>query len=146
MSTPSTSVPQAHPAILAFMAHRGMSTNDLRSDGRLTLNFDQKYRVHLHSANHNRVAITTQILALSGRYYDSGTDEILERLTALAAGMLHQHASSLCVDERGKVLLLQQTLPADAPAKSVEAALSDFVNVLPFWITACTNESRITVP
>lgn len=145
MNTSSTNGPQAHPAILAFMTRRGIPAQDLRSDGRLTLNFDQKYRVHLHSASHNRVALTAQVLSLGGRYHDSVTDEVLERLMGLSAGLLQKHASSLCVDERAKSLLLQQTLPADASAETVETSLADFVNVLPFWSSACANEARLMV-
>ncbi len=143
MNTVSTSAPEAHAAILAFMTRRGIPAKDLRSDGRLTLTFDQKYRVHLHSASHKRVALTAQLLSLGGRYYDAVTDEVLERLTGLSAGLLQQHASSLCLDERAKSLLLQQTLPADASAETVEAALADFVNVLPFWASACAHEARL---
>ncbi|MCF8161234.1 MAG: CesT family type III secretion system chaperone [Polaromonas sp.] len=143
MNTVSNNASQAHPAILAFMTRRGIAAKDLRSDGRLTLNFDQKYRVHMHTASHKRVALTTQLLSLGGRYHDSVTDEVLERLVGLSAGMLQEHASSLCLDERAKSLLLQQTLPADASAETVEAALADFVNVLPFWTSTCANEARL---
>lgn len=143
MNTSSTHGSQAHPAILAFMARRGMPMSELRSDGRLTLNFDQKYRVHVHSSTHNRVALSAQLMSLGARYHDAASDQALERLTALAAGMLQQHASSLCLDERAKALLLQQTLPADASAANVEAALADFVNMLPFWASACANQARL---
>ncbi len=142
MNTVSTNLPHAHAAILAFMTRRSIPAKDLRSDGRLTLNFDHKYRVHLHTASHKRVVLTAQLMSFGGRYQDSATDEVLERLLGLSAGLLQQHASSLYVDERAKTLLLQQTLPADASAETIEAALADFVNVLPFWASACANEAR----
>lgn len=145
MDTIITNAAQAHPAILAFMHRRGIPAKDLRSDGRLTLNFDQRYRVHLHCASHKRVALTTQLLSLGERYNDAVTDEILERLMGLSAGMQQKHASSLCVDERARSLLLQQTLPASASAEAVEIALADFVNVLSFWSSACAKEARLMV-
>ena len=142
MSVPNSAGREAHPAVKAFMARQGMTAQDLRTDGRLTLNIDQKYRVHLHSASHNRVALTAKLMSLEGRR-TAAVDDALARLTSLGAGKLQAHASSLCLDERQHALLLQQTLPADADAGQVEAALADFVTVLPFWTSACANEARM---
>jgi hypothetical protein len=133
----------AHPAVQAFMARNGISQQDLRSDGRLSLTLDQKYRVQVHSTSHNRVALSSELLSLAGRYDDRVTGDALERLMALGAGMLQQHASTLCVDDRRQALTLQQTLPASADGAGVELAIAEFVNVLPFWLNACASETRL---
>ena len=142
MSVPNSAGREAHPAVKAFMARQGMTAQDLRTDGRLTLTIDEKYRVHLHTASHNRVALTAKLMSLDGRR-TGAVDDALARLTSLAAGKLQRHGSSLCLDERQHTLMLQQTLPANADAKEVEAALADFATVLPFWTNACADEASM---
>jgi hypothetical protein len=134
---------RTHPAVHAFMARNGVSIQDLRSDGKLTLTIDGKYRVHVHSGPHNRVALTAELMSFAGRSGQAAAADALERLLTLGAGMLQQHPSTLCFDDRRDALLLQLALPASAEAQEVEKAIAELVNVLPFWRKACANETRL---
>lgn len=134
-----------HSAVQSFIARNGISHQDLRHDGRLSLTLDKKYRVHLHSTSHLRVALNSDLVSLAGQENDRATGEALARLMGLSAGMFQQHSSTLCIDERRQVLVLQQTLPAAADGAAVESAIAEFVNVLPFWLSACAAESSLTV-
>ena len=135
----------AHPAVQSFIARNGISHQDLRNDARLSLTLDKKYRVQLHSTPHHRVALNSDLVSLTGIYHDRATGEAMARLMALAAGMLQQHPTTLCIDERRQALMLQQTLPAAADGAAVESAIAEFVNVLPFWLNACAAESSLMV-
>lgn len=140
----SVSIP-THLAVQSFIARNGMSHQDLRNDGRLSLTLDKKYRVQLHSTSHHRVVLNSDLVSLAGQGNDRAIGEALARLMALGAGMLLQHPSTLCVDERRHVLMLQQTLTAAADGAAVESAIAEFVNVLPFWLSACAAESSLMV-
>lgn len=143
MNTPSYNHHRTHPAVHAFMARNGISPQELRSDGKLSLSIDGKYRVHVHSGAHNRVALTTDLMSFAGRSSQAAVADALERLLTLGAGMLQQHPSTLCVDDRRQALLLQLALPASAEAEEVEKAIAELVNVLPFWRNACASETRL---
>jgi len=136
-------VAEIHPALRGFMARQGLRAQDLRSDGRLTLTIDGKYRVHLYRAPHQRMAISAQLLDLSGRYGTPATEHRLERLMNLAAGMLQQHPSSLCLDPERQTLQLQQTLTAHTDAAGLETALGEFVNALAFWHRVAAAEATV---
>lgn len=131
----------ALPPVLRSLAHRhGMSPGALRSDGSLSLTIDQRYRVRLRPAPHNRVALSSPLLTLPAAD-DPRSDEALQRLFKLAAGMLREHASTLCLDARQQSLQLQQTVPANADADVMEDALADFSNALAFWTKLCRAEA-----
>lgn len=128
-------------AIGAFMASQGLSGEALRADGRLTLVIDGIYRIHLQQVAHERVAITSPLLSLTGVWHQAGLDRVLEPLAQKAAGMLRQYASGLCLDERRQALLLQQFVPATADAAAVEEALAEFTNALAFWRPVCAAQA-----
>ncbi len=72
---------------------------------------------------------------------DPRCDQAVQRLLKLAAGMLREHASTLCLDPRQQSLQLQQTVPANADAAAMEEALADFSNALAFWSKLCRAEA-----
>lgn len=126
-----------HPAIQAYAARHGVNADAIRSDGRLTLSVDKRYRVHLRTLPDRRIALTARLLDLSGA---ARTDDILARLSGLATGMLRAHASTLCVDERDQALLLQELLDAQTDAAQLETTMADFLNALAFWSRVCAAE------
>ena len=133
--TSSAATPPA--AIAAFMASQSLPASALRGDGRLTLVIDGSHRIHLQAAAHGRVAITARLLPLSAVWNQPRLDAVLEPLARKAAGLLRDHASGLCLDERRQALLLQQFVPAGADAAAVQDALAEFANALAFWRAAC---------
>lgn len=137
---PPTTVADVHPAVRSFMAQNGLTAHDLRRDGRLTLVIDKQYRVHIHPAPNKCMALSAVLLDLAGRYDTRETHATLARLTALAAGLLQQHASSLSLDASRQTLLLQQTLGAETDSAGFEEAIGEFVNALTFWSRACAAE------
>ena len=127
----------ALPPVLRALAHRhGMAPGAVRSDGSLSLTIDQRYRLRLKPAPHNRVALSAPLLTLP-EHDDPRTEQTIQRLLQLAAGMLREHASTLCLDARQQSLQLQQTIPANADAMAMEEALADFSNALAFWSRLC---------
>ena len=122
-----------HAVVRAFMTRQGVDEQQLRSDGRLTLTVENRYRLHLQSAPLNRVAISAQVLDLSGRLEDAATTRLLEALMNRATGMLQQYPSTLSIDARTEALLLQHTLAGDVDASAFEEELGSFVSALKFW-------------
>lgn len=141
MTTPHKHAADISPVVQSFMARNGVSADDVRSDGRLTLTMDGKFRVHLNPAGPTWVALTTDLMALAGGRQRAAVDDALERLMNLNAGMLRDHPSALVIDERRDALLLQQCVPAQAAGAELETALAEFLNVLPFWQSACASEA-----
>lgn len=131
----------ALPPVLRALAHRhGMSPGAVRSDGSLSLTIDQRYRIRLRPAPHNRVALSSPLLTLPPPD-DPRCDQAIQRLLKIAAGMLREHASTLCLDARQQSLQLQQMVPASADAAAMEEALADFSNALAFWTKLCRAEA-----
>lgn len=131
-NTPPSRLPP-HAVVRTFMTRNGVDERQLRSDGRLTLTVENRYRVHLQSAPLNRVAISAQVLDLSGRLEQAATERLLETLMNRAAGMLQQYPSTLSIDTRTEALLLQRTLSGDTEARELEDELGNFVSALAFW-------------
>jgi hypothetical protein len=131
-----------HAAVQSFIARNSLSSDDVRADGRLSLTLDGKFRVHLHSAGPAWVALTTDLMALSKFGRDADADDVLERLMNMSAGLLRGHSSALVMDARRGTLMLQLSVPANASGDELENALAEFVNVLPFWQSACAEEIR----
>lgn len=127
-------------AVRAFASRHGIGPDAVRSDGRLTLTVDKRYRIHLQASTHNRVALVSQLMTLPAPGRPSA-DQVLERLLKAATGLMREHPSGLCIDPKLQSVLLQQTLPADADAGAVEKAIADFSNALAFWSPLCAAES-----
>jgi len=132
--------PSIHPAVKAYAERHRIDGGAVRSDGRLTLSVDGRYRLHLRTLVDNRIAVTARLLDLSGR---SNTDDLLGRLGSIGAGMLRDHASTLCLDERDQALLLQEVLVPATDAAQLESAIAGFLNALGFWSRICASESSL---
>lgn len=131
------------PVVKAFMMEQAIDSTSLRSDGRLTLRLDERYRVHLHAAPHQRVALTCQLVSLSSHWDQPAAQDLLQELCTIAAGMLQKHDSSLCLDERQQALCLQQFVAADAPVQVLQDALARFTNALAFWVPICARRTHL---
>ncbi|HZY20522.1 MAG TPA: CesT family type III secretion system chaperone [Ramlibacter sp.] len=134
--TRSPGAPATHSAVSAYAARHRLDGSALRSDGRLTLRFDGRYRVQLRPAADGRIAVVSRLLDLSGRPR-ADADEALRQLATLACGLLRQDAAALCIDTPESALVLQQVLPADTDVEQLESQLAAFVNALAFWTRAC---------
>ena len=128
------------PVVRAFVHRHGIPSDSVRSDGRVVLTMDQHYRVQLMPAPHHRVALQHELLALPDQP-TRGMDDVLLRLTQAAAGLLQQHAGTLCIDKKRQALVLQQTVAAGADLAALETALGEFTNTLAFWSHLCRAET-----
>ena len=129
---------QPHPALLAYAIRHRIAANDPpRSDGRLTVRVDGRWRVHLtgtvEGRTLSRIVLSARLLDLTGQLHQRSTDELLVRLATLAAGRLKSDASGLSLDQKNQTLLLIEALPASSDLEAVETGLADFVNTLVFW-------------
>jgi hypothetical protein len=129
-----------HPGVQAFMDKNGIDEKTLRSGGRLVLKIDNSHRIVVHSASFQRTVMTADLLPIPDSQ-NMQQDNHLVRLMQLSTGMLLQHASALAIDQKRGMLVLQQSVPADAPVESMESAIADLLNVLPFWRAACSDTS-----
>lgn len=137
--------PDVAPVVRAFVERQRIPREALRSDGRLVLTIDRRWRVHIVSAPHHRVALQAELMGLPDRG-DRRLDDLLLRLATAAAGLMQQHASTLCIDRSRQALVLQQQLPADADPRRLREALADFANALAFWSRLCAGESQPPQP
>lgn len=128
--------------VQAFAARHGLGPDAVRGGGRLTLTVDGRYRVTVQPTAHNRLALTAPLLPWPAEP-DSEADRRLERLLRTAAGMLQQHASTLCLDTARHALTLQQCVPADSPPGTLDDAFGEFVNAMAFWQKLCAAESAL---
>lgn len=129
---------QQHPALVAYAArHRIAAHSPPRTDGRLTVRVERRWRVHLTGTvdgrTPSRIVLSTRLLDLSGQLHQPSTDALLVRLATLAAGRLKSDASSLALDRASQALLLLEILPASSDVEAVETSLADFVHALAFW-------------
>lgn len=127
---------RVHPAVQTFMQMQGLPADSLRSDGRLTVMVDQRYRVHLSPAADGRVVLHAEVAPLDPGAPRGAHAQLIERLMKLAQGLLKGHASGLHLSRFGDALGLQQWLPADVSAPQVREAMASFVNDLSFWVRA----------
>lgn len=128
--------PRLHPAVQSFMQIQGLPADSLRSDGRLTVVVDQRYRVHLSPAADGRVVLHAEVASLEVSAPRGENERLIERLLKLAQGLLKGHATGLHLSRFGDALGLQQWLPADVSDTQVREAMASFVNDLSFWVRA----------
>lgn len=122
-----------HRALQEFMCRRGIAVTSLGSDGRLSLNIDSKYRIHLRPISANLLALQAKVTSLQRRD-GLAADDVLLRLMRLGSGVLQEHACTFCFEKPGQDLILQEVLDANTGGgEGLEAAIADFVNVLEFW-------------
>jgi hypothetical protein len=129
-----TEITTAHSSIQQFMARQGIEKTALRSDGRLSLTIDEKYRIHLRPASDGRLALQAKVAELPGAEGNRAAEEAIERLLNLSAGMLREHASTLSLEPHGHTVQLQSLLAAETRGAQLEAEIAEFTNALDFWV------------
>lgn len=127
------------PVVRAFVQSHRIPADAIRSEGRVVLTVDDRWRVNLMPAPQQRVALQSELIAVP-QPADRRTDDALFRLCRTAAGMAKDHASTLCIDTRRQALVLQQLVSQNADQRTLEDALADFVNALSFWSRLCRAE------
>ena len=122
-----------HPLVADYAARHGIP-DGVRSDGRLTVLIDDKYRVHLRGARNGWLTISARLCTLPPA--GLARDRLLAEIGRQAAGMLSRHASACVVDPDEEALWLQQMVRPDTDAVGVDEAVGDFANALSFWMGA----------
>ncbi len=133
-------MPTIHPVVKAYVVRHGLGEDALREDGRLALEFDDRYRVQVRPASEGRVALVSRLADLT-RWSRLAGDDLLQRLAHRSAGLARTHAAGLVIDEALNSLQLQQVLPAATGVDALERELAEFVNVLAFWSRTCNEEA-----
>lgn len=132
-------IKSAHPAAVAYATRLGMGADAFKSNGRLTVRFDDRYRVHIQPGASGRIAITARLLDLAS--LGDKKEEMLLRFSTLSTGLLRDHGAGLCIDPSDHTLQLQSQLGAEANVEQLQAELEDFVNALEFWTRTCASAS-----
>lgn len=138
--TTATGRDRAHAAVRAYGLRHRLDPSGFRSDGRVTLDFDGRYRVMVQPAADNRIALVSYLLSLDSLPRED-REQVLVRLAHLATGTLQDHATGLAIDDDEQALVLQQLVPSTTDADQLEEQLAQFVNVLAFWNHACAREA-----
>ena len=128
-----TNTVMLHPGLRDLMARRGLSSDALHGNGRLTLTVDGQYRLHFRPDIDARLVLYARIAALPNASESDDNDRWIERLMNAGAGLLRDHASTLSIEPQFDDLILQQSLPAAATGKQLEAELAEFINAMNFW-------------
>lgn len=128
-----------HAGLRDFMARRGVPSESLRSNGRLTLVIDGHYRLTFRPDIDGRLALSARIGPLPGERDSFETGQWLERMMNTGVGLLRDYASTLSVDPQGDGLLLQQSLAANLSGEQIDAEVAEFVNALQFWVKTGKN-------
>ncbi|WP_263768569.1 CesT family type III secretion system chaperone [Propionivibrio soli] len=126
--------PNQHKSVRDFMARRGLAATAMRADGRLTLVIDGRYRIHLRPGSGGQLTLTANVMPLPGDPGSPASQQVVERLMNSGAGMLRDHASTLCLDREAGMLQLQQSLSGDLTGIELDAEIGEFTNALHFWV------------
>jgi len=129
------------PAVQSFVRSHRIPADAVRAEGRVVLTVDQRWRVHVVAGPHHRVVLQSELLG-TPEPPERRLGDLLLRLCKAAAGLLQEHASTLCIDPQRQALVLQQTLESGADQAALEDALADFTNALAFWSDLCRSETR----
>lgn len=122
----------AHPAVRAYALRHGLGEDDFRSDGRLALTIDERWRIQLQPAPQGCLALTASLVDLD-TLPPAALSRLLVELASSVTAMAREHAAGLSIDAGRQQLLLQQSLAAGTDVQQLEAELAGFVNVLAFW-------------
>ncbi len=120
------------PVLRAYISAHGIDSRPVLSDGRLALQFDNRWRVQVRPLGDERLLLSAVLLDVS-RLSSVQREELLLPLAAYALGVIRDHASALALDLPAGRLMLQQQVPSDVNLAQLESALGDFVNLLSFW-------------
>ena len=123
----------SHPLIADYAARHGIA-DGVRTDGRLTIRIDDKYRVHLLGARNGWLAISARLCSLPSDRLER--ERLLAEIGRQAAGMLSNHPSTCVVDPDEDAVWLQQMVRPDTDAVGLDEAVGDFANALSFWTNA----------
>lgn len=140
MTLTSEFKPVTHPTILSYAAQLGIPSSAIRRDGSFTLLVDGVYRVNIYSMPDGRIALGSRLLSLQSLSSTKKKDQLLEHLLSLSAGILRDHACTLCINEVGSILMLQQILVASTDIPRLKTAMAEFVNCLEYWLKVCRKQ------
>lgn len=123
-----------HPHIASFMQRQGLAPEQLRSDGRLTLVVDDRYRVHMAPCANGGLALIARVMSLPEDRVDR--QDLIDRVLKKSAALLQKHPSTLTVDPHEDALHLQQIIPQEElNPDSLDSAMGEFTNALSYWTT-----------
>lgn len=119
-----------HPALTALAAKYSLDA-DLQRDGRLTLTIDGSHRVHCLGAPGGELLLEARVCSLPEE--PRRRREVLDRTMALSGARVQNQRDGVALNADGDLLMLQQTVAADANLLALESDLGDFVNSLVAW-------------
>jgi hypothetical protein len=119
----------SHPLISDYANRHGIPDTG-RTDERLTVIVDDKYRVHLQPGPDGSVVLLSRLGVLPAP--GPTREKWLYEVGKLAVGVLSKQAAACVVNSRDDTLWLQQVQPA-ATTPSLDEAIGTFANALSFW-------------
>ncbi|MCY0387290.1 CesT family type III secretion system chaperone [Robbsia sp. Bb-Pol-6] len=116
----------------SYLAPRALPLPD--AEGRATVIFDGRHRVHLQAGSDGRVVVRARLIDLPpfGARRDALLVDIARR-AAVAASATRQPVPACVVDAREEAVWLQLRHAPDGTAADFATALGGFVDWLTFW-------------
>lgn len=122
---------QLHRGLAAYLASRQADQPARNADGSVSLVFDGQYRITCLDNAGGGLLLEARIAELP---LDANTRRaLLEDLLERAGRQFERHTEWMTMTRDRQMLLLQQTVPAQAERTDVETVLERFVNTLAGW-------------
>lgn len=124
---------QLHGGFAAYLASRQADQPIRNADGSVSLVFDGQYRITCLGNASGGLLVEARVteLPLDANARRSLLEDLLER----AGRRFERHTEWMTMTRDRQILLLQQTVPAQADKTDFESALERFINALAGWRT-----------
>nr|WP_314623059.1 CesT family type III secretion system chaperone [uncultured Noviherbaspirillum sp.] len=120
-----------HESLRQYLAALKAGEPAQNADGSFSLIFDSQYRVTFLTLAHGDLLLEARVFQLPDEPRSRRTT--LEMLLAQAGSRLEGHPEWIALATGGRMLVLQQVLPAKTDRTQFSASLDDFVNALAGW-------------
>ena len=121
----------SHAGLAAYCARNPADGERERHGDSISWIFDGEYRISCELASGGDLLLEARVIELPQD--QRLADETLAEAMQCLAFRVHEHAEALVLSENEDILLIQQTVAADADVDAFESSLERFINALANW-------------
>ncbi|HSW08471.1 CesT family type III secretion system chaperone [Aquabacterium sp.] len=123
-----------HPQLLACLQRKGLKSDSVRPDGRLTLALGDRARMQLQPLPGGGLLFEARIAPLPpAGHQRSERGERIDTLLRAGAARLRGHPQALVIDAEAEAFMLQQRLCEGLSPVAFDEAVDDFLKSVVFW-------------